>query len=301
MTVLPRVPRGVRVRLERLLPDGFWVWLHQLREVEQDRRWNAGRALLAAHPELAGDADPVGRLRRAESRVYSQNGEDGVVAHLLSLAGPGDRRFVEFGVEDGTECNTANLALTFGWRGLQLEANAADAARAWDFYSGRADVRVVEARVTPANIDALLAEHGFDGELDLLSIDIDGNDYWVWETLNAARPRVVVIEYNAVFGPARSLTVPYAERPSPYEAHPTGWYHGASLTALARLADRKGYVLAGAESRGVNAFFVRRDVAAGKVAAVTPAAAWAPFYEAAHLSPDQAWAQIAHLEYVTVE
>jgi hypothetical protein len=291
----------MRVRLERLLPDGFWVWLHQLREVEQDRRWNAARTLLTAHPELAGDADPVARLRRAEARVYSQNGEDGVVAYLLSLVGPGDRRFVEFGVEDGTECNTANLALTFGWRGLQLEANAADAARAREFYAGRADVRVVEARVTPRNIDGLLREHGFDGDLDLLSIDIDGNDYWVWEALETARPRIVVIEYNAVFGPKRSITVPYAERTSPYDAHASGWYHGASLTALARLGERKGYVLAGAESRGVNAFFVRRDVAEGKIAAVSAADAFAPFYEAEHLFAEAAWQRVAHLEYVEVD
>ncbi len=300
MAVLPRIPRGVRVRLERLLPDGFWVWLHQLREVEQDRRWNAARTLLSAHPELARGGDPVARLRRAEARVYSQNGEDGVVAHLLSGVGTGDRRFVEFGVEDGRECNTANLALTFGWSGLQMEADAADAARARAFYSGRADVRVVEARVTPDNIDELLRENGFDGEIDVLSIDIDGNDYWVWEALEAARPRVVVVEYNAVFGPERSITVPYAERRSPYDAHPSGWYHGASLTALARLGERKGYVLVGAESRGVNAFFVRRDVAEGRIDAVSPSAAFAPFYEAAHLSRDEAWQMVAHLEYVDV-
>lgn len=300
MAVLPRVPRGLRVRAERLLPDAFWVWLHQLREVEQDRRWNAARTLLAAHPDLAAAHDAVARLRRAEARVYSQNGEDGVVADLLSLVGAGDRRFVEFGVEDGSECNTANLALTFGWRGLQLEANPADAARARAFYAGRADVRVVEARVTPQNIDELLRDNGFDGELDVLSIDIDGNDYWVWEALEAARPRVVVVEYNAVFGPERAITVPYAERRSPYDAHPSGWYHGASLAALAGLGERKGYVLAGAESRGVNAFFVRRDVAQGKVDPVSPAAAFAPFYEAAHLSPEEAWQTVAHLDYIRV-
>ena len=300
MTVLPRVPRGLRVRLERLLPDEFWVWLHQLREVEQDRRWNAARTLLAAHPDLVGGGDPVARLRRTEARVYSQNGEDGVIAHLLSRVGTGDRRFVEFGVEDGSECNTANLALTFGWRGLQLEADAADAARARSFYEGRADVRVAEARVTPRNIDELLREHGFDGEIDVLSVDIDGNDYWVWRALEAARPRVVVVEYNAVFGSERSITVPYVERRSPYDVHPSGWYHGASLTALARLGEQKGYVLAGAESRGVNAFFVRRDVAEGKIDAVSPGAAFAPFYEAAHLSAAEAWQKVAHLEYVEV-
>ena len=300
MAVLPRVPRGLRVRAERVLPDRFWIWLHQLREVEQDRRWNAARTLRAAHPELAVEGDQVARLRRAEARVYSQNGEDGVIAALFALVGATDRRFVEFGIGDGSECNTANLALTFGWSGLQLEADAAGVRSAREFYAGRADVRVVEARVTPSNIDAVLSSNGFGGELDLMSIDIDGNDYWVWESLEAARPRVVVVEYNAVFGRERSITVPYADRASPYESHPTGWYHGASLAALAKLGERKGYVLVGAESRGVNAFFVRGDVAAGKVERVAAADAWAPFYEAAHLTPEKAWAQVSSLEYVEV-
>src|SRR5215211_4765898 len=138
---LPRVrawsaiPRGRRARFERLLPQWWWVWLHQLREIVVDRRFTAGQALLHAYPELAAPADAQTAFNRSECRVYSQNGEDGILLYLFFRIGAGDRRFVEFGIGDGSECNTANLALPFGWRGLLLEADPSLASRARAFYA----------------------------------------------------------------------------------------------------------------------------------------------------------------------
>ena len=290
------IPRGVRDRVTGVVPGWWWVWLRQLREVALDRRWAAGQALRARYPELAAE---VSSLESVEARVYSQNGEDGIVAWLLAQVGAPRRTFVEFGIEDGTECNTANLSRTFGWSGLLLEADAALAEQARSFYSGFPGVRVVTARVTPANIDALLREHG-PGEVDLLSVDIDGNDLWVWRGLTAIEPRVVVIEYNASFGPSRSVTVPEADGFDRYREHASGFYHGASLAALARVGADKGYALVGCDSRGANAFFVLRSLLGDAVREVEPAAAFRPLWERAHLPVEEQFAQIRHLPLVEV-
>lgn len=290
----------MRDRITRVLPEWCWVWLRQLREVELDRRWTAGQALLRAYPELAAEPAP---LNRAEARVYSQNGEDGIIAWLLSQIGTTNRTFVEFGIGDGSECNTANLSITFGWRGLLMEADSEQAASARRFYGSRPtapDVEIVTASVTPGTIDDLLRGNGIEGAIDLLSLDIDGNDYWLWEAISAIQPRLVVIEYNASFGPERSVTVPYRDGFDRYREHLSGFYHGASLAALTKLGERKGYVLVGCDSRGSNAFFVEREAAAAKLAPVEPRAAYFPLWERAHLTPEQQFAQIRHLELIEV-
>jgi Methyltransferase FkbM domain len=291
-----RIPRGARDRIAGVLPDWWWIWLRQLREVELDRRWTAGQALRARYPELAGAPQT---LHAAEARAYSQNGEDGAIAWLLSEIGAPRRTFVEFGIEDGRECNTANLARTFGWSGLMMEADPVSAAGAQRFYEEFPGVRVVHAVVTPDNIDALLREHGPD-EVGVLSIDIDGNDLWVWRAITAIEPRLVVIEYNATFGAARSVTVPHTPGFDRYRAHASGFYHGASLAALARVGDEKGYALVGCDSRGANAFFVRRELLNERVAEVGPEEAFVPLWERAHLPVDEQFAQIRELPLVEI-
>jgi hypothetical protein len=294
------IPRGARDRMAGVLPEWWWVWLRQLREVEADRRWNAGQLLLQAYPKLAAER---ASLNRAEARVYSQNGEDGILAYLLTRIGATSRTFVEFGIGDGSECNTANLSITFGWRGLLMEADPDGAERARRFYASRAtapDVSIVTARVTPRTIDGLLRTHCVEGEIDLLSLDIDGNDYWVWQAITAIEPRIVVVEYNASFGPERAVTVPYREGFDRYREHVSGFYHGASLAALTKLGDEKGYILVGCESRGANAFFVKREAADGKLDALDPREAYFPLWERAHLPVDEQFARIRQLELIAV-
>jgi hypothetical protein len=290
------IPRGFRDRVTGVLPGWWWVWLRQLREVELDRRWTAGQALRARYPELAADEGP---LNRAEARVYSQNGEDGIIAWLLAQVGAPSRTFVEFGIEDGSECNTANLSRTFGWSGLLMEADPEQAERARAFYGRYRGVRVVVAHVTPENIDGLLREHA-PPEVDLLSLDIDGNDLWVWRALTAIEPRVVAIEYNATFGPERSVTVPYKDGFDRYGEHASGFYHGASLAALAKVGADKGYALVGCDSRGGNAFLVRRELLSDTVREVEPADAFFPLWERAHLPLEEQERQIRHLPLVEV-
>ncbi len=219
-------------------------------------------AILAAEPalervrRLPADAP----LREAELRVSSQFGDDGIIQHLIRHAGITSRTFVEFGVQDYRESNTRFLLQHDGWRGLIVECDpVAVATIRRDPVAWRHDLTVVEALVTAASFDRLLEEHGFAGDLGLLSIDIDGNDYWVWEALGAAQPAIVVVEYNAVLGPRRAVSVPHDPAADRLRAHPSGLLWGCSLPALDHLARRKGYALVGCNSAGNNAYFVRSD------------------------------------------
>lgn len=231
-------------------------------------------------PVAVGEA-PHSELNRHESKVYSQNNEDGVLMWLFTAVGATDRRFIEFGIGAGEECNTTNLALTFGWSGLQMDCNPWGVGYARHFFRKMLGpkenrVTVTQQTVTPENVNDVFARHGFKGEIDLLSIDIDSNDYHVWKAIEVVRPRVVVCEYNATFGPELPATMRYREGFDRWAAHPHGWFFGAGLGALTHLSHEKGYILAGCESTGVNAFFVRRDVAEGIIEEVEPARAWYP-------------------------
>jgi hypothetical protein len=205
-------------------------------------------------------ADPR-RLERYGRKVYSQNDEDGILEEIFRRIGTGSRSFVEFGVTDGRESNTLKLLLE-GWHGLWIEAGGAfcDAIRRiFADQIGAGTLELVQAMVTTENIDALIggARVARGGELDLLSIDIDGNDYHVLAAIRAVRPRVVVIEYNAKFPPPMDLVPRY----DPQHAWDGTDFMGASLQALAGLGARLGLQLVGTNITGSNAFFVRADLA----------------------------------------
>jgi hypothetical protein len=198
------------------------------------------------------------RLLRFGAKAYSQNDEDGIIAEIFRRIGDGSRTFVEIGVGAGLENNTLTLVLT-GWRGLWLEANQTEAAAARQklaSYVASKQLTIENQFVTRDNVEALLARFGPVPALDLLSIDMDGNDCWVWEAIRSVHPRVVVIEYNATWFPPLSLTVRYDEK---FKWDGTN-YHGASLKALELLGRRKGYNLVGCNFSGVNAFFVREEL-----------------------------------------
>jgi hypothetical protein len=204
-------------------------------------------------------ADPK-RLLRYGFKVYSQHDEDGVIQEIFRRIGTSGRTFVEIGVETGVECNTAKLLIE-GWRGAWIEANPqackAISANFADFLKdGRLTLQ--QSLVTAENINALVGGAGFTGEIDLLSIDIDFNDYWVWKAVNAVSPRAIVIEYNAGLHPPLSVTVPY----QPNRAGDGTNFFGASLEALVRLGREKGYRIVGCNISGSNAFFVREDLCA---------------------------------------
>jgi len=205
----------------------------------------------------SGQLDPRSLLPHGH-RCFSQNAEDGMIDELFRRVGTGTRTFVEFGVGNGLENNTLALLLA-GWRGLWIEASAESARSIRGEFAApiaAGQLTLLESFVTAENIEALLRDAGVPADLDLLSIDIDGNDYWVWKAITAVRPRAVVIEYNASLGPSARLARPY---------HPTqGWdgssAFGASLAAFEALGREKGYALVGCDAVGVNAFFVREEL-----------------------------------------
>ena len=196
-------------------------------------------------------------LMRFESRVTSQNGEDGVIAEILRRIGGQIRSwFVEFGAATGEEGNCVLLA-DQGWSGLFIEPEAEAFAMLEAKFAGSPAVVTRRAAVTADNVEELMADCRVPPDFDLLSVDIDGNDYWVWEAISSFLPRVVVIEYNGNLPVDRRLVMPRDDR---YVWDRTD-YVGASLGALRALGDRKGYELVHTDTTGVNAFFVRRDEA----------------------------------------
>ena len=138
--------------------------------------------------------------------VLSQNEEDGIQLALISAARPKTRRFIEIGCGSNGG-NSGFLASELGWHGLMIDADSERVRKA----SGRfaAHATCICSTVDRQNVNALISESGFDDEIDFLSIDIDGNDYWIWEALEACRPRIVAVEYNSLLGPDRALVVPY--------------------------------------------------------------------------------------------
>lgn len=233
------------------------IWAALAREV-QESKILAARSLTL---QLQDRGMPAS-LADMEFKVFSQFGDDGIIQFLIRHTGiaPDETTFVEFGVQDYQEANTRFLLVNDNWRGLILDSSAAnmDAVRREEIY-WRNDLTAVQAVVDAGNINALLCRHGFHGDIGLLSIDIDGNDYWIWEAINQVNPVIVIVEYNSVFGPNLAVTIPYDPAFQRTRAHYSNLYWGASLGALCLLARKKGYSLVGCNSNGANAYFIRND------------------------------------------
>lgn len=198
------------------------------------------------------------RLNRFEFQAYSQNGEDGILAEIFNRIGVTNKLFVEFGVGDGLENNTAYLLIK-GWNGVWIEANqkSIDSIKAkFGALIETSRLTLLNSFITAENIEPLLTSAAVPREFDLLSIDIDGNDYWVWKAIERFQPRVVMIEYNALFTPDVKWIMQY----NPGAKWPRTTYFGASLKSLELLGREKGYELVCCNFTGVNAFFVQRDL-----------------------------------------
>ena len=222
------------------------------------------RVLLAKHliNDIRSTNKRLARISDAGFKVFSQWDEDGIIQYLISRVPIANKVFVEFGVEDYRESNTRFLLVNDNWKGLIMDLDPSNVRRikSRDLYS-RHTLTALQAFVSKDNINSLLRDHGFVGDIGLLSIDVDGNDYWIWEAVDVISPRIVICEYNSVFGSHEAVTIPYDERFDRTKAHHSNLYFGASLKALCLLAQRKGYIFVGASMAGINAFFVRKDVA----------------------------------------
>jgi hypothetical protein len=217
----------------------------------------ASQQLYAADLASERNRDPK-RLMRYGAKVFSQSDEDGLIQEVFRRIGTADQTFLEIGVQSGIECNTAKLLLE-GWRGGWIECSANFVAMERVLFADRiaaGQLVITQRFVTVEEVDAIVAQSGLAGEIDLLSLDIDGNDIWVWQALERVRPRAVIIEYNATYAPPLCNAVPY-QRDRVYGGTS---YFGASLGALVKVGRRKGYNLVGCSYRGNNAIFVRADL-----------------------------------------
>lgn len=199
-------------------------------------------------------------LSELEFKIFSQWGEDGIIQSLIQRLEIPHKVFVEFGVGDYTEANTRFLLINNNWSGLVIDSAEGNInfIKRDDIY-WRYDIKVVCSFITQENICRLIGENIKEKDIGLLSIDIDGNDYWIWKTITTISPRIVICEYNGIFGCERFITVPYDAGFNRSKKHYSNLYWGASLPALCLLAEEKGYVFVGCNSNGNNAFFIRKD------------------------------------------
>ena len=215
-------------------------------------------------------------LAEAEFRVFSQFGDDGIIQHLIRHVPISSETFIEFGVQDYRESNTRFLLLNDNWRGLVIDGDARAIASIWrEEIAWRQDLSAVARFLDRDNINGIFRESGFQGKIGLLSIDVDGVDYWIWERIDAVEPDIVIAEYNSVFGPRMAVTVPYDPAFARTRAHHSNLFWGCSLRALELLGKKKGYALVGSNSAGNNAYFVRQD----RLGPLVPLAADAAYVE----------------------
>jgi hypothetical protein len=245
-----------------------------LRQMEKIAAWQARRTILAEERY----AEP-GRLPRHGYKVYSQTDEDGIIAEIFRRIGTEVRAFIEIGAGDGLENNTANLLLQ-GWQGAWIETNP----RRYRVIEERhrralADGRLVlgTTRITPDNVKPEIAKLTGDQKVDLLSLDIDGNDYHVLEALDDLGSRVVVVEYNPKHRPPTVWVMNY----DPAHVWDGTDHYGASLSAYAELMAKRGYALVGCGITGNNAYFVREDLCGERFCA--------PFTAENHYEPARFW------------
>jgi hypothetical protein len=241
-------------RLKSILktPGNVYRALQALDEV----KINEGKILARLNAELKST-----QLQDYEFKIFSQWGEDGIIQKLISAVEIKNHTFIEFGVEDFSEANCRFLMRNNNWSGFVIDGSRdkldrlRNSAEFWAY-----QLTAVPAFITLENINDLLRRSGFDEDIGILSVDIDGVDYWVLEAITSHRPRILITEYNSVFGAERKISVPYAADFQRTAHHYSNLYFGASLPALVYLARRKGYTFVGSNSAGVNAFFVRNDL-----------------------------------------
>lgn len=211
---------------------------------------------------LAQKIRPLPTFDEVGFRCHSQFEEDGILLYLFSMIGTTNKIAIEICAGNGIECNTANLIINHGWNGFLFDGGLDNVEKGRAYFASQKNTFLwppifTQVWITAENVNEVIRNVGINGEIDLLSLDIDGMDYWIWKAIDCIQPRVVVCETHNVIGADKSLTAPYnanfvAKTPD---------YHGASLSAMSKLASEKGYRLTGTHRYGFNAFFIRNGIA----------------------------------------
>jgi hypothetical protein len=202
----------------------------------------------------------VNNLSDVEFKVFSQWGDDGIIQYLIQHTEIPFKTFIEFGVENYTEANTRFLLMNDNWSGLIMDGSESNMNFVKnDSIYWKYDLQCKNVFITAENINELVASAGFDKEIGIFHIDIDGNDYWVWKAATEINPIVVIVEYNSLFGFKKPWTTPYQPDFVRTNYHYSNLLYGSSLLSLCDLAEEKGYCFVGCNSAGNNAYFVRKD------------------------------------------
>ncbi|GAB2821428.1 hypothetical protein [Ferruginibacter profundus] len=202
----------------------------------------------------------IKELWEVEFNAFSQSGDDGIIQYLISKYQVSNKTFVEFGVENYRESNTRFLLVNNNWAGLVIDGSK----RNIDYIKQDPiyiffELHAFEAFITKDNINDIIGKV-FSGNIGLLSVDIDGNDYWILDAITVVSPDILVVEYNAIFGAQRAITVPYDDAFVRTEKHYSNLYWGASINAVVNLASKKGYVFVGCNNTCNNAYFIKKEV-----------------------------------------
>lgn len=216
-------------------------------------------------------------LKDYEFKVFSQWGEDGIIQYLTQSIDIKNRTFIEFGVEDFFESNCRFLLMKDDWSGFVIDGSDDHINRLKNsYFYWKHDLTATCAFITKENIEEILKMSGFDEDLGILSIDLDGNDFFILEAINIYSPRILICEFNPIFGGTRKISIPYQANFYRRDVHYSNLYWGASLGAMTHLAKSKGYSLVGTNTASCNAFYVRNDLLNDKVNILYPEEAFTP-------------------------
>ncbi len=245
----------------------FFYWMSRTRGLRRLVKWfNLTRLWFYKLGESYRELESPLILNHYESKTYSQNGEDGILDEIFKRIGTTNKFFIEFGIEDGSENNCRHLLVNKEWKGLWIEGSPEHVEKASKFFKDH-PVQIQNEFITKENIVSLIQKSEAPKEPDFLTVDIDGNDFYVWEEiLKNYRPRLCCLEYNASFKPSVDFIMTYN---ADHTFTPVRNY-GSSLKSLTGLAKKYGYQLVGCDKKGINAFFVRDDLVGDK------------FYKAGH-------------------
>ena len=199
-------------------------------------------------------------LEEVEFSIFSQFGDDGIIQWLVHHLNIEHKTFIEFGVEDYSESNTRFLMMNNNWSGFVMDGDPENIKRLEaQYYYWKYDLTSKAIFINKHNINTLIAEQNFTQDVGLLHIDLDGNDYYIWEAIEVVTPAIVIVEYNSLFGSERPISIKYDDAFIRTNAHYSNLFWGSSIKSLYNLAIKKGYSFIGCNSGGNNAYFIRND------------------------------------------
>lgn len=206
------------------------------------------------------EKEKIINLKDVEFKIFSQFGDDGIIQWLINNIDIDNETFIEFGVENYKEATTKFLLFNNNWTGFVMDGAKENIQnlKKQDYF-WRYDLTAKDVFITKDNINSIIYSAGFKKDVGLLHIDLDGNDYYIFDEINCVNPNILILEYNSLFGIEREISVPYDNEFNRTKAHYSNLFFGASLKALYNLAKEKGYTFIGCNSAGNNAYFIRDD------------------------------------------